>query len=120
MKNIVYARVDDRLVHGQVMTAWVLHTKASKVIIVDDKAAKDSFMKMIMKSAMPSSLELEVLSVSSAISKKQAVRMNVSFCSQKHRWFSRICMMRVFRYRKWESAESVPGQTDESCIATLR
>ena len=68
MKNIVYARVDDRLVHGQVMTAWVLHTKASKVIIVDDKAAKDSFMKMIMKSAMPSSLELEVLSVSSAIS----------------------------------------------------
>lgn len=45
MKNIVYARVDDRLVHGQVMTAWVLHTKASKVIIVDDKAAKDSFMK---------------------------------------------------------------------------
>lgn len=28
MKNIVYARVDDRLVHGQVMTAWVLHTKA--------------------------------------------------------------------------------------------
>ena len=50
------------------MTAWVLHTKASKVIIVDDKAAKDSFMKMIMKSAMPSSLELEVLSVSSAIS----------------------------------------------------
>ncbi len=24
MKNIVYARVDDRLVHGQVMTAWGL------------------------------------------------------------------------------------------------
>ena len=68
MKHIVYARVDDRLVHGQVMTAWVLHTRASKVIIVDDKAARDSFMKMIMKSAMPSNLELEVLSVSSAIS----------------------------------------------------
>ena len=49
MKHIVYARVDDRLVHGQVMTAWVLHTRASKVIIVDDKAARDSFMKMIMK-----------------------------------------------------------------------
>ena len=112
MKNIVYARVDDRLVHGQVMTAWVLHTKASKVIIVDDKAAKDSFMKMIMKSAMPSSLELEVLSVSSAISylkKKQAVRMNVSFC-RKHRWFSRICMMRVFRYRKWGIGNRCPGR----------
>lgn len=68
MKHIVYSRVDDRLVHGQVMTAWVLHTKANKVIIVDDKSAKDSFMKMIMKSAMPSSIELEVLSVSNAIS----------------------------------------------------
>ena len=78
MKNIVYARVDDRLVHGQVMTAWVLHTKASKVIIVDDKAAKDSFMKMIMKSAMPSSLELEVLSVSSARADRRKLYRNIA------------------------------------------
>ena len=104
------------------MTAWVLHTKASKVIIVDDKAAKDSFMKMIMKSAMPSSLELEVLSVSSAISylKEAGSEDERIFLLAKTPMVSRICMMRVFRYRKWESAESVPGQTDESCIATLR
>ena len=26
MGNIVLARIDDRLIHGQVMTAWVQHT----------------------------------------------------------------------------------------------
>ena len=45
MKNIVYARVDDRLVHGQVMTAWVLHTKASKVIIAEQSGAGGAFRK---------------------------------------------------------------------------
>lgn len=77
---------------------------------------------MIMKSAMPSSLELEVLSVSSAISylKEAGSEDERIFLLAKTPMFSRICMMRVFRYREWESEESVPGQTDESCIATLR
>ena len=30
MSNIVLARIDDRLIHGQVMTAWVQYTGGMK------------------------------------------------------------------------------------------
>lgn len=49
MKNIVFTRIDDRLIHGQVMTAWIQYTQATEVVIVDNQVAKDSFSIMIMK-----------------------------------------------------------------------
>lgn len=68
MRNIVFSRVDDRLVHGQVMTAWVHYAQATKVLIVDDKVVNDAFMTMVMKSSMPPKISLDVKSVSQAIS----------------------------------------------------
>ena len=66
MKEIVFSRIDDRLIHGQVMTAWVQITGATEVVIVDDKVAKDTFMQMVMKSAMPNKIGLKVLTVDKA------------------------------------------------------
>ena len=31
MRNVVLARVDDRLIHGEVVTAWVPTTKATRI-----------------------------------------------------------------------------------------
>lgn len=67
MKNIVFSRIDDRLIHGQVMTGWVQYTQASEVVIVDDKVAKDSFMQMVMKSSMPAKIALKILSLADAV-----------------------------------------------------
>lgn len=63
MKNVVYTRVDDRLVHGQVMTAWVQVTGANEVLIVDDEVAGDTFLQMVMKSAMPNKVTLQVVTI---------------------------------------------------------
>ena len=46
MKNIVWTRIDDRLVHGQVMTMWIQFTEAQEILIVDDTVAKDSFLQI--------------------------------------------------------------------------
>ena len=43
MSKIVLARVDDRLIHGQVMTAWLQYTEGNHIVIVDDATAKDDF-----------------------------------------------------------------------------
>lgn len=67
MKNIVWTRIDDRLIHGQVMTQWIQNASATEVVIVDDAVAKDSFLQMIMKSSMPAKIGLQVLSVKDAI-----------------------------------------------------
>ena len=67
MKNIVWTRIDDRLIHGQVMTQWIQNASATEVVIVDDAVAKDSFLQMIMKSSMPAKIGWQVLSVKDAI-----------------------------------------------------
>jgi len=53
MSNIALTRIDDRLIHGQVMTSWVKYTKANKIVIVDDGVANDPFMGDILKMAVP-------------------------------------------------------------------
>ncbi|WP_416044726.1 PTS system mannose/fructose/N-acetylgalactosamine-transporter subunit IIB [Clostridium tyrobutyricum] len=67
MLNIVLTRIDDRLIHGQVATAWSKVTKANRIIVVDDEVASDDFMEMVLKSAAPNSLSVDVLTVNDAI-----------------------------------------------------
>ena len=43
MGEIVLARIDDRLIHGQVMTAWLQFTGGNHIVIVDDATAGDEF-----------------------------------------------------------------------------
>lgn len=67
MLNIVLTRIDDRLIHGQVATAWSKITNATKIIVVDDAVAEDSFMQMVLKSAAPNSLKVEIFGVNDAV-----------------------------------------------------
>ena len=66
MLNIVLTRIDDRLIHGQVVTAWAKITKGNRIVVVDDEVAQDDFMISILKMAAPSSFEMGVYSVEDA------------------------------------------------------
>ena len=57
---IVLSRVDSRLVHGQVIEAWLPHTKAERILVVDDAAANDSIARAAMGLALPDNVKLEV------------------------------------------------------------
>lgn len=63
MVNIVLTRIDDRLIHGQVMTAWVKSTQGNRIIIVDDSVAKDQFLQRVMRMAAPPGIKVEVYDV---------------------------------------------------------
>ncbi|WP_418723030.1 PTS sugar transporter subunit IIB [Enorma sp.] len=67
MENIVLTRVDDRLVHGQVMTSWVKATGANKIMVVDDGVAEDELMKTVLKGVVPSQVKLGIFSVAKAV-----------------------------------------------------
>jgi PTS system mannose-specific IIB component len=66
MLNIVLTRIDDRLIHGQVITAWSKITKANRIIVVDDEVAEDSFMVKVLKMAAPSSIKVEIFTIADA------------------------------------------------------
>lgn len=67
MRNIVFTRIDDRLIHGQVMTAWVHETKANEIVIIDNEVAQDEFLKMIMSSSAPAGIKVLIFSEEEAI-----------------------------------------------------
>jgi mannose/fructose/N-acetylgalactosamine-specific phosphotransferase system component IIB len=58
--SLKLVRVDDRLIHGQVVAVWLRAIGADRIVIVDDKTAKDEFMKELLLSAAPSGTPVEV------------------------------------------------------------
>lgn len=61
--SIKMIRIDDRLIHGQIVTAWAKNINAGKIWIVDDGVAKDDFIKGVMQMVAPSDRELIISSV---------------------------------------------------------
>lgn len=66
MTEIVLARIDDRLIHGQVMTAWLQYTGGNHIVIVDDETAKDDFLKTVMEMSVPEGVKLDIFSIDDA------------------------------------------------------
>jgi fructoselysine/glucoselysine PTS system EIIB component len=60
-------RVDDRLIHGQVAMVWTSFLQANHIIVANDKVANDAMSKMALSLAKPPGVDLEFLSVNSAI-----------------------------------------------------
>lgn len=60
MAKVVLARVDDRLIHGQVMTAWLQYVGANHIIIIDDETASDDFLKSVIEMSVPREIKLNI------------------------------------------------------------
>ena len=58
MKNIVLTRIDDRLIHGQVVTAWIKQYPINKILIIDDELSQNRLMERIYKAAAPMGVEV--------------------------------------------------------------
>ncbi len=67
MKNIVLARIDDRLIHGQVVTSWVKHTDATSIVIADDPLTKNTFMQRLLRAAAPQGITVHILTREEAV-----------------------------------------------------
>lgn len=76
--NINVLRIDDRLIHGQIVTKWIGEANAKKIMVVDDKAAADKTQQMILKFAVPSGITLEILNKEDAIKRIQEDTSNVN------------------------------------------
>lgn len=53
-------RVDDRLIHGQVVAIWLKALNAKRIVIVDDRTARDEFLREVLLLSAPSGVEVEV------------------------------------------------------------
>lgn len=73
--NITVIRIDDRLIHGQIITKWIDYAGARQILVADERSAADPMLKMILGLAVPSGIRLEVLSPAAAL---ESVRQDTS------------------------------------------
>jgi D-glucosaminate PTS system EIIB component len=56
-------RIDDRLIHGQVVAVWLRALGAKRIVIVDDTTARDEFLREVLILAAPPGVTVEVCGV---------------------------------------------------------
>lgn len=59
----VLARIDSRLLHGQVATAWTKTVNPTRIIVVSDAVAKDELRKRLIQQAVPPGVKAHVVPV---------------------------------------------------------
>lgn len=57
---ISLVRVDNRLIHGQVVEAWLPGLKVAKVVVADDEASGSPLIRAAMGLAVPSHIEVAI------------------------------------------------------------
>jgi len=62
----LYVRVDDRLIHGQIVTAWCQTLGIQQIIAVDDELASNPMLQSIMTMGVPTQYSLQILTVENA------------------------------------------------------
>lgn len=65
--NIVLARIDDRLIHGQVATVWSKATNCQRIIVCDDDVANDKIRATLLKQVAPAGMKSHVVTLDKAI-----------------------------------------------------
>ena len=63
MTAVFLVRIDNRLIHGQVIEAWLPYTGATTVIVANDELASDILQQEIMSLAIPQTISSVFVSV---------------------------------------------------------
>ena len=61
--SIVLARVDNRLIHGQVLEAWIPTTRADCIVVANNDLADADMRKRLMAAAVPRGIQVIIESV---------------------------------------------------------
>lgn len=67
MPNLVLCRVDQRLIHGQVLTQWLKHTAANLIVVANDEISHDALRQSLMNVAIPSGVQTRYFSLQKTI-----------------------------------------------------
>ncbi|MCX8663345.1 PTS system mannose/fructose/N-acetylgalactosamine-transporter subunit IIB [Gilliamella sp. B2911] len=57
------ARIDDRLIHGQVITTWVKNYDIEQVLVINDKVADDKVQQSVLTMSAPPGLKVLIFGV---------------------------------------------------------
>lgn len=65
--SVKHVRIDNRLVHGQVVVTWLQAEQADTIVVANDVIAGDEFQKTMLLAVKPPSVNELILSVDEAL-----------------------------------------------------
>lgn len=68
-----FVRVDDRVIHGQLVTRWSSEFKCDGIIGIDDKVANDPVLSGVMRGAAPVGTKVWIFDVKTAAEKLEKI-----------------------------------------------
>jgi mannose/fructose/N-acetylgalactosamine-specific phosphotransferase system component IIB len=69
---IVLFRVDDRLIHGQVVLGWGTFLKPDRIVLADDLVASNEWERDLYASAAPPEIKVSILALTEAAAQLKA------------------------------------------------
>lgn len=63
-------RIDDRLIHGQVIVGWTRTIGITSILVVDDKTAKDKIQCSLLRMATPVGIKTDIMTIADAVEKR--------------------------------------------------
>lgn len=129
-----WVRIDNRLIHGQVVEAWVPHVGAKTILVVNDELAQDFLQQEIMSLAIPRAVESVFLSVEQLVrdnhlqgGKRDGVLLLFSSCLDVRRAVEMGLQLNLLNIgnlhystgKKQISSSVALGPEDESCLRYL-
>jgi len=63
---VVLARIDDRLIHGQVTVGWSEQLKPDRILLANNAIAADPWQTRVYSSTVPPKIKVSILSVARA------------------------------------------------------
>jgi len=67
--DIVLVRIDDRLIHGQVVEGWLKTIGVGHIIVISDEVAADKMQQILLSMAVPRNIKVSDYSVENAAEK---------------------------------------------------
>lgn len=74
--SVVLARIDNRLLHGIIVTQWAPQSRSNRVMVIDDETANNAVSKATMKMARPAGNAISIITEEKAIANFKSGKYN--------------------------------------------
>lgn len=83
---IAFLRIDDRLIHGQVIVGWLPEVKPDKLLVVNDKINEDFMRQELMALSVPPEVDLQFSSTAELTADAVSDKSFVLVVSPRDAW----------------------------------
>ena len=64
---VVHVRMDNRLIHGQILVSWNSSLKLDHIIVCNDQVAKDPLQVAVLKAVAPEGIKVAIMGIKETV-----------------------------------------------------